>query len=226
MSGPLRRPPRRDTGALARALRGYDAAPLLDRLFVRGRAFLSDFPFVEAYVPRAGFVVDLGCGHGLFANVLREASERRRVLGVDVDERKIAVAKRTEREGLRFAVGDIVREVPPPCDGVTIVDVLYLLPFEEQEQVLANCAGALPEGGQLVVKAQEARLDPRYALTYGQELVATRLGLTVGGRGRFFFPTREQAFDMFASSGFAAEAIAMPRRPYTDVLYVARRLPR
>lgn len=220
------RPPRRDTAALARALRRYDVAPLADRLFMRGRAFLSDFPFIEAYVPRQGFVVDLGCGHGLFANVLREASDRRRVLGIDLDERKIAVAKRTEREGLRFAVGDAVGEPPPPCDCVTIVDLLYLLPFAEQAQVLAHCASALPEGGPLVVKAQEARLDPRYALTYGQELVTTRLGLTAGGRGRFFFPTREQALALFARSGFAADIVAMPVRPYTDVLYVARRLPR
>lgn len=215
-----------DRASLARALRRYDSAPLLDRVFVRGRAFLSNFPFIESYVPRHGFIVDLGCGHGVFANVLREASEGRRALGIDVDERKIASAKRTEREGLRFAVGDIVRDPPPPCDSVTIVDVLYLLPFEDQARVLANCAAALPEGGPLVVKAQEARLDPRYVLTYGQELVATRFGLTAGGRGKFFFPTREQALELFAKGGFAVDVIAMPGRPYTDVLYVARRLPR
>ena len=218
--------PPRDRAALARALRRYDDAPLLQRLLVHGRAFLADLTFAEPFVPRQGFVVDLGCGHGLFANLLREASERRRVLGVDADPHKIATARATEREGIRFALGDIATEPPPPCDCVTVVDVLYLMPFETQELVLAQCAAALPEGGRIVVYAQEARVDPRYALGYAQELISTRLGLTLGGRGRFFYATRDRALAMFARAGFAAEAVAIPQRPYTDVLYLGRRLPR
>src|SRR5439155_7866922 len=62
------------TGALGRALRRYTRAPIAARLFVHGRAFLSDLAVVERYVPKKGFIVDLGCGHGLFACVLREAS--------------------------------------------------------------------------------------------------------------------------------------------------------
>ncbi len=220
------REPDRDRAALARALRRYREAPFLDRLFVRGRAFLADLTFAETYVPRHGFVVDLGCGHGLFANLLREASESRRVLGVDTDARKIAIANATEREGIRFAVGDVVAEPPPPCDCVTLIDVLYLLPFEAQERVFAGCAAALPEGGRLVVYAQEARPDPRYLLGYAQELVSTSLGFTRGGLGRFFYATREQMLGMLARAGFAAETIAIPRRPYTDALYLGRRLPR
>ncbi len=220
------REPTRDRAALARALRRYAGVPLLDRLLVRGRAFLADLTFVEPFVPRRGFVVDLGCGHGLFANLLREASEGRRVLGVDADARKIAIAKRTEREGLRFELGDVVAGRPPQCDCVTVVDVLYLIPFEAQERVAARSAAALPEGGLLLIYAQEARPDPRYALGYAQELVTTRLGLTKGGQGRFFYLARDQMIAMLARAGFATDVISLPRRPYTDALYVARRLPR
>ena len=76
------------TGALGRALARYRKAPLGARLFVHGRAFLSDLAVVERYVPNKGFIVDLGCGHGLFACVLRESSPTRRVLGIDLDPRK------------------------------------------------------------------------------------------------------------------------------------------
>ena len=218
--------PRRDRAALARALRAYAQAPLLERLLLRGRAFLADLAFVESFVPRRGFIVDLGCGQGLFANLLREASEGRRVLGVDSDPRKVAIAKSTEREGLRFQLGDVVAEPPPPCDCVTIVDVLYLLPFEAQEQLAAHCAQVLAEGRLLVIYAQEARPDPRYALGYLQELVATSLRLTRGGRGRFCYSTREELVAMLSRHGFATDVIPLPRRPYTDALYLARRLPR
>jgi 2-polyprenyl-3-methyl-5-hydroxy-6-metoxy-1,4-benzoquinol methylase len=215
------------TGALNRALSRYRNAPIGPRLFVRGRAFLSDLAVVERYVPAKGFIVDLGCGHGLFACVMRESSPNRRVLGIDLDPKKIEVARSAiqDTQWLRFEVGDIVLQMPPKCDAVTIVDVLYLLPFEAQERVLKNAATALGEGGPLVVKAQERRLDPRYALTYAQELITVGLGFTRGGRERFFFPTREEALAMFERAGFKVDVIEMPMRPYTDVVYLARKAP-
>jgi 2-polyprenyl-6-hydroxyphenyl methylase/3-demethylubiquinone-9 3-methyltransferase len=215
------------SAALNRAVHRYRSAPLGARLFVHGRAFLSDLAFVERFVPKQGFIVDLGCGHGLFACLLREASESRRVLGIDLDRRKIEIARGAVRETqwLRFEEGDIVNDALPRCDAVTIVDVLYLLSFEDQERVLRNAASALGEGGPLVVKAQERRTDPRYAITYAQELVTVGLGLTRGGRERFFFATRHEALRMFERAGFVVEVEEMPRRPYTDVVYLARKAP-
>ncbi len=215
------------TGALKRAIARYHAAPLGARLFIRGRAFLSDLAVVERYVPNKGFIVDLGCGHGLFACVLRESSPTRRVLGIDLDPRKIETARGAiqDTQWLRFEVGDIVGSAPPKCDAVTIVDVLYLLPFDVQEQVLRNAASALGEGGPLIVKAQERRVDPRYALTYAQEIVTVSLGFTRGGRERFYFPSREDSLAMFERAGFLVDVVEMPRRPYTDVVYLARKAP-
>lgn len=220
-------PGSRTTAALERAVHRYRSAPLLARWFVHGRAFLADLARIEEYVPRHGFIVDLGCGHGLFANLLVEASENRRVLGLDSDERKIAVARGTVggREGLRFEVADIVAVPPPRCDAITIVDVLYLMAPDDQERVLRNCASALAEGAALIVKAQEARVDARYALTYAQEVVSVSLRFTRGGRRGFHFPARDEAFAMFRRAGFRVDAMEMRRRPYTDVLYLARKAP-
>lgn len=215
------------TGALGRALARYRNAPFGARLFVHARAFLSDLAVVERYVPNKGFVVDLGCGHGLFACVLRESSLSRRVLGIDLDPRKIDVARSAIRDTqwLRFEVGDIVKALPPKCDAITIVDVLYLLPFEVQEEVVRNAGTALGEGAPLIVKAQERRRDPRYALTYAQEMVTVSLGFTRGGRERFFFPSREESLAMFERAGFLVDVLEMPNRPYTDVVYLARKAP-
>jgi 2-polyprenyl-6-hydroxyphenyl methylase/3-demethylubiquinone-9 3-methyltransferase len=215
------------TAALERAVHRYRSAPIVARWFVHGRAFLADLARVEQYVPRHGFVVDLGCGHGLFSNLLVEASPQRRVLGLDHDEGKIAIARATitGREQLRFEVADIVAVPPPRCDAVTIVDVLYLMSPEDQERVLKGAAAALNEGAPLLVRSQEARIDPRFALTYAQETVAVSLGFTRGVRRRFHFPTREDALSMFTRTGFRADVIEMRGRPYTDVLYLARKAP-
>ena len=215
------------TAALERAVHRYRGAPLVSRWFVHGRAFLSDLAFVERYVPRHGFVVDLGCGHGLFANVLAEAGPGRRVLGIDVDERKITVARRTiaGREGLRFEIGDVIHEVPPRCDAITIVDVLYLLTPSDQEAVLRKAAQALAPNASLVVKAQERAATARYALTYGQEMLTVGLGFTRRSARRFHFLARAEALAMFARAGFLVDVVEMPRRPYSDVLYLARKAP-
>lgn len=216
------------TAALERAVHRYRSAPLLARWSAHGRAFLADLAVVEAYVPRKGFVVDLGCRDGLFANLLVEASPQRRVLGIDADARRIAVARGTigGREALRFERGDIVTVPPPRCDAITMVDVLYLLSAEDQERVLRNAATALAEGAPLVVRGQEDRgLDARYAITYAQELVAIGLGLTRYRRRRVHFPTRAEAVGMFERAGFRVDVVEQQARPYTDVLYLARRSP-
>jgi hypothetical protein len=95
----------------------------------------------------------------------------------------------------------------------------------DQERVLRNAAAALSEGAPLIVWTQEARVDPRYALTYVQETISASLGLTRGQRRRFHFPSRETALEMFADAGFRAEVIEMRGRPYTDALYLARKAP-
>ncbi len=215
------------SGALRDALERYRQARFDARWLVHGRAFLSDLPFVEQYVPRHGFIVDLGCGQGLFSNLLKEVSPQRRVLGIDVDARKIEIARRTiqGREGLRFEVGDITAAPPPRCDAIVIVDVLYLLPSEAQEAVLRNSAAALSENAPVVVKAQERSVGPKYALTFAQETMSVALGFTRGGRG-LHFSSRGEALDLFGRSGLLAHVVEMRRRPYTDVVYLARKAPR
>lgn len=220
-------PGSRTTAALERAVHRYASAPFLARAHVHGRAFLADLAFIEQYVPRKGFIVDLGCGHGLFANLLVEASAQRRVLGLDLDQRKIEIARETvgDRDGLRFEVADVVTAELPRCDAVTIVDVLYLLPGRAQDGILRKAAAALAEGAPLVVRTQERESSPRYALTYLQEVLAVSLGLTRGGHGRFHFPTRQEAVAMFERAGFRVDVVEMRSRPYPDALYLARKAP-
>lgn len=215
------------SAALERAVHRYRSAPIVARTMVHGRAFLSDLVFVDGYVPRHGFIVDLGCGHGLFTNLLAEASPSRRVLGIDVDRAKVEIARHTVegRDSIRFEQGDIVHEPIPKCDAVTIIDVLYLLAPSDQEAVLRKVALALAENAPLIVKSQERSLSPRYALTYAQELVTNSLGLTHRGAARFHFPSRAEARALFERAGFLLDVIEMPNSPYADVVYLARKAP-
>lgn len=207
-------------------LRLYADAPLPVRAVLKGRVLLSNLEFVEGHVPAAGTIVDLGCGHGLFANLMALSAPGRDVTGIDLSPEKIRHARATvgERPNIRFTCGDVLKEPLPPGDAVTIVDVLYLLSPAEQLAVLQAARRALRPGGMLVWKAQERRPRWKFAWTWLQEQVATAAGLTRGKRGKLAFLSREAAVSLLEQAGFRPAVVAMPTRlPYTDILYIGRK---
>ncbi|MBP9902065.1 MAG: 1-acyl-sn-glycerol-3-phosphate acyltransferase, partial [Verrucomicrobia bacterium] len=64
------------------------------------------FAALDSVVPRSGFILDLGCGYGLATHWLACFTDGRTFLGVDYDEEKVRVAKRTapEHPRIQFAV--------------------------------------------------------------------------------------------------------------------------
>lgn len=204
----------------------YRRAPRRIRAFLKGRILLSDMEFIERHVPATGRIIDLGCGHGLFANLMALRGPGREVIGMDLDAARIAVADSTAagRANIRFFCGDATQSSLPDCDAITIVDVLYLLPASAQREILAGCARRLRPGGLLVWKAQERRPRWKYAWTYFQELLTTGAGLIRGKRGRFHFMDRGEALAAIAAAGMTGRAVPMPsRRPYTDILYLGEK---
>ncbi len=94
----------------------YAGAPWRDRLHVAGRLNLCPFGRLAEFVPLAGLIVDLGCGHGLFANALALESPERFVVGVEPMARKVALARaaRPAHRRVEFVRGDASR---PPLAG-------------------------------------------------------------------------------------------------------------
>lgn len=203
----------------------YRGASLSIRTVVRGRVLLSDLEFVERHVPRSGTVVELGCGHGLFSNLMALRSPARKVIGIDLSPEKIEWAQSTvgSRKNIRFLSGDMFEAELPPCDAIAIVDVLYLMPAELQRRILSFCRQNLKPGGLLVWKAQERRPRWKFAWTYFQEILGTAVGMTIGKQGRMCFMSREEALRSLEGSGFDPEAVDMKTRlPYSDVLYLGK----
>ena len=209
--------------APADLLRLYGGAPAATRLFMRIRLLLSDMERVERETPRTGTILELGCGHGLFSNLLALRSPGRRVIGIDLSPEKIrhASASIGGRGNIEFISGDVLDLQLPACDAITIVDVTYLLPPDEQQRLLQECRRRLRSGGVLVWKAQERRPRWKFAVTWLQEMLATSAGLTQGKRRGLHFPSRAEALAMMEAAGFDARVVEMPtHRPYTDVIYV------
>jgi len=179
----------------------------------------------EAYVPDKGEITDLGCGNGVFAAIMKLGSPARSIVGIDLDARKIAAARKSlgNLSHVDFRLGDVAATEYPRSDVFTIIDVLYLIPVETQNRILRMCADALPPGGTLVLKEMDKKPRWKYLWNMIQETISVKIvGFTLGSR--FHFRTREDYVETLAGLGFTVEVIPLHRGyGYPHILFLAKK---
>jgi 2-polyprenyl-6-hydroxyphenyl methylase/3-demethylubiquinone-9 3-methyltransferase len=210
--------------AIRRAVARYSRQSLGIRGFVLARHLLAPLARVLEAVPASGRLLDVGCGHGLFANAAALGSPARQVLGVDPSGAKIGVA-RTSSAGLpnvRYVQG-VVQDVDERgFDAISILDVLYLLPIEEKLAVLRACRERIAPDGVLIMKANDTRPPWKYRVARLQEQLMTGLGLTLG-HGELYFLSREQNAGLLELAGFQPRIVDLNSwLPYPHVMFVSR----
>lgn len=76
--------------------------------------------------------MDLGCGSGLWARELSDASYG--VLGVDISPAMIAIARKRVPRG-EFQIGSLLKVKLPPCDAVTSLGECLNYLFDETNRI-------------------------------------------------------------------------------------------
>jgi SAM-dependent methyltransferase len=122
-----------------------------------GRIARGAAPVLSSALRAAGFasgtVVDLGCGSGILAEEVARAGYD--VVGIDVSEAMIAIARRRVPAG-RFRVDSIyAAELPVGCVGIAAVGEVVNYLFDERgadglEPLFARLHAALAPGGVLL----------------------------------------------------------------------------
>jgi 2-polyprenyl-6-hydroxyphenyl methylase/3-demethylubiquinone-9 3-methyltransferase len=210
--------------AIRRSLARYKGQPLGIRGFVLARHLLAPLARVVGAVPPAGRILDVGCGHGLFANALALGSPARQVLGVDPSGAKIAIARASAARlpNVRYVQGIVQQIDEDNFDAITILDVLYLLPIEEKLAVLRACRERIAPDGVLILKANDTRPPWKYRVARLQEQAMTGLGLTLG-HGELHFLSREQNANLLELAGFQPRFVDLNNwLPYPHVMFVSR----
>jgi SAM-dependent methyltransferase len=181
-------PPARDPVAAAldaAALRYRGAHPRF-RWYARLKYQLDHcYRAIAPLVGERDLTVDLGCGLAMLPVLLGVLG--RRALGVEWDAKKAAAGVDAARglDGIEVVEGDARAFALPPCDVVTLVDVLHYYEAAEQRALLARCAGALNPGGRILVREGDRARGGRARFTRLVERVVTRLGWNRGPRVRF-----------------------------------------
>lgn len=166
-------------------------------------------------------IVDVGCGVGLLPLLLRENGFTPSIVGLDSDTRKIDAATRAMSARTELRVGD-ARDPLPPDHSVVMLDLLHYFTADEQRQILANAARAVPPGGVIIIRDAIDDGSWRYRTTWLAESFA-RLIFWLNAE-RLNFPTRELL--MSSLTGFTIEMQPLwGRTPFNNYLIVARRSP-
>ncbi len=181
------------------------------------RYWHSNVPGIEAHLPAEGTIVDLGCGHGVLASYLALRSPRRRVVGFDLSEHRIAVAQSVGLANAEFRCQDLFAAEPLPCQAIVVADVLHHLgSLEAGDALLARCCERLPADGLLVVKEIVRRPLWKYLCTQPVDFIFYK--------GAVHFRSAEQFASLFERLGLEAEFVRLDGwRPLSHGMYVCRK---
>lgn len=176
------------------------------------------------HVPPAGSILEIGCGHGAFANLLSLTSPGRRITGIDISEEKIAVARRTvgDRKNIDFIVADAERYAPEGVfDLIAIIETLYLIPYDVQERIFKTLSRCLREGGLLMFSEVCRDRSLRFRKALLQETIAVKLLKITAGR-RFYYRSVREWRGLAEEIGFSVQVIRRST-PNPTHLFLCRR---
>jgi len=203
--------------ALALLRRTYRGAPAATRAHVLGRFLSCPFLRVLAHLPPAASLLDLGAGHGIFAH-LALAAGARSALAVEPDGRK--VFHMGHRPALRVVNG-YHAAVRGRFEAVTIFDVLYRLPREEWDPLLAWARARLAPGGVFLLKEIDPGHRAKALWNRAQERGADLLG---GGDRRRLPPCPRALHRAHANASPVGRPSCSPgREPWVGAAHARKR---
>ena len=195
------------------------------RFTVLRQIFLEE---IGQYLPKTGRILDVACGFGLFSLYFASLEPGRRLVGIDVDPRRIQHARmsaaRLGVHNVEYHVADALRWTDEGSfDAIYLLDLIHHLPRDEVPAFLMKLRERLQRAGILIAKEVEDRPAWKRWFT----LLLDRL--MVGTQPIHYWPAPELAAVL---EGLDLHVVRHRMRdvlPYPHILYVepvaARRRP-
>jgi SAM-dependent methyltransferase len=179
---------------------------------------------IGQYLPEAGPVLDIGCGFGLFSLYYAATGPRRLLRGVDVDGRRIALARRAARrlglDNVSYEEGD-ARDFKGDGEmqAAYMLDIVHHIPPDRVPPLLAQLRRALPTGGRLLVKDVDTQPAPKRWFTWA-------LDKAMAPRTAVRYWSAEELTAVLEASGFRVwRHLLVDLLPYPHILYICEARP-
>lgn len=164
--------------------------------FVHWRCFHAPYLELERLVSKKGKIIDVGCGYGLFANLLSLVSPKREIIGLDICARKLKYADRG-LPGVKFILADAFRLAEfGRYNAIVMVHLLHHLPsYASQAELLRLCHSALLDKGHLLILEIDTRPLFKFLFTQLVDNVAYF-------RDKFYFRSSQGFKKLLENQGF------------------------
>ncbi|MDD4604012.1 MAG: 1-acyl-sn-glycerol-3-phosphate acyltransferase [Bacteroidales bacterium] len=171
----------------------------------------KNYEIYHQMLPLKGEILDLGCGYGFISYMLLFTGDDRKIIGVDYDPEKIAIASNcySKNDRIHFECADISTIDISPKDGFLLSDVLHYLPLKKQENLLRRCFYNLRPGGAILIREANADLADRHQKSIVTEFFSTHIGFnkTAGPDKKLYFTSAETIHALATECGMTMEII-------------------
>ena len=203
-----------------RIIRAYDD-PVI-RLYCWGRFGILRQRFLDEigqYLPPSGDVLDIGCGFGLFSLYYAATARGRFLRGLDVNARRIAIARRA---AARLGIDNVAYTIGDACDfkadgelaAAYMLDIVHHVPPATVAPLLGRLRRALAPDGRLIVKDVDTRPAPKRWFTW-----ALDKAMAPGAAVHYW--SAESLTSQLEASGFRVyRHLMVDLLPYPHVLYI------
>ncbi len=197
-------------------------------IFESIRKLILPFSSIEPFVPDQGKILDVGCGHGVFAELLAQKSPRRDVLGIDPSRQKIQLAKRDHKsvKNVDYRPIGIEKLKERNWDAVVVLDVIYLFPPDEKVSFLREIRKHLKPKGILILKEVVNEPKWKYYWVLLEELIMVKvLKLTYTQHNGIYLLNRNEYKQLLIDTGFTVTKVKpiTGLLPYPHLLLVAEK---
>jgi cyclopropane fatty-acyl-phospholipid synthase-like methyltransferase len=214
---------RNDT--IRRIIQAYDdpvvRAYCWARFWILRQRFLDE---IGQYLPATGAVLDIGCGFGLFSLYYAASAPGRFVRGLDVNARRIGIARRA---AARLGLDNVVYEEGDARDfkgdaevaAAYMLDIVHHVPVASVAPLLAGLRRSLPPGGRLLVKDVDTRPAAKRWFTWALDRV-----MAPGTPVRYW--SADELTGALERAGFGVHRhLMVDILPYPHILYICEARP-
>jgi 2-polyprenyl-3-methyl-5-hydroxy-6-metoxy-1,4-benzoquinol methylase len=202
------------------------------KLFLHLRWWLTPYERMAAYVPKAGKVLDVGCGHGLLAMEMALSEPNRTVLATDHDVARISLATQAAQSGkgitnLKFEVSTGSPVADGTFNAIMMIDFLHYFSPEQQDDMIAKAFANLQPGGWLLAREVNQQGGLISKLNQFYEKMATLTGFTqsntIKAKENLSFKSQSSWEAKFAEHGFKVRSEPCSSPIFADILYICQR---